>query len=203
MNSSQSSAVKNDLEKSISKPNFQHFERVIIKGDAKRCKDFEGNRGTIIWLDSSAFRSNKNSKIPNDWLYIVNVSNSSTWKSFFESDLESLGCIDSESDHLGIRPEISFDLVMEDEHQYMEGSYRLPGTLWNVVIFKKSEVDELAYEFTIWEPATIWERAASGVVIRFPLKAKMGLEEILSAMTKVFQFKNWTVVNGPDSMLLR
>ena len=189
------------MSKELPAPKFQHFERVVIRGEGPRCKDYHGERGTIIWLESSAVR--KNPALPDQWLYVVHLPAHAAWRTFFQSDLESENGFDPESAHLGKRPEISFDLVMEEDNGWMEGSYRLPGEFWKVVIFQKDDVAEMLFQTSIWQRPTRWEREVSGVVIRFPRTARMGRADLLQALSKAVGFSEWVEVQGPDSMMLR
>jgi hypothetical protein len=182
-------------------PEFEHFERVVVKSDAPRCKEFHGEAGTIIWLDS--YYATLHPTLPDQWLYVVHMPNKSAWRTFFQSELESEGGFDPESTHLGKRPEISFDLVMEEDNPFMEGSYRLPGELWKVVIFTKDDVPGVQFQPSTWKRPTKWEREVMGMAVRFPKDAKMGRPELLRAMTSAFGFSEWFEVHGPDSMSLR
>lgn len=85
----------------------------------------------------------------------------------------------------------------------MEGSYRLPGEFWKVVIFQKEDVPEIQCQPTTWQRPTKWEGEMTGVVIRFPRTAKVSREDLLRAMSQVFGCSEWVQVNGPDSMMLR
>ncbi len=63
-----------------------------------------------------------------------------------------------------MRGEISYDLVMEDDMSFVEGTYRLPGGAWQVVIFS-------AFERDVPEPEVIpqvWDSGVTGVFVRFP-----------------------------------
>lgn len=189
------------MSKELPAPKFQHFEQVIIKGEGPGCKDYVGERGTIIWLESSAVR--KNPALPDQWLYVVHLPTHGAWRTFFQSDLESEDGFDPESAHLGERPEISFDLVLEEDNGWMEGSYRLPGEFWKVVVFQRDDLLKLRSQPTIWQRPTKWERDIAGVVIRFPRTARIGRDDLLRAMAQVFGRSDWVQVDGPDSMMLR
>jgi hypothetical protein len=189
------------MTRELPTPKFQHFERVVVKGEVPRCKDYQGERGTIIWLDSSAVLINP--ALPDQWLYIVHLPTHGIWRTFFQSDLESEGDLDPESAHLGKRREISFDLALDKDNGWMEGSYRLPGELWKVVIFQKDDVPDLRIEPSRWQRPTRWEREITGVVIRFPRTASMGRDDLLRAMSQAFGCSDWVQVHGPDSIILR
>ena len=182
-------------------PAFQHFERVIVRGTGSRCSDFQGDSGTIIALESSAVL--KTPVDPGRWTYVVQLPARGLWKAFFQSDLESAGGVDRESDHLATRPEISFDLAREEGMTWMEGSYRLPGELWKVVIFRQEDVPAIESRPQRWREPTPWEREATGVLIRIPRSVAITRTSLLGALSQVFGHADWTEVRGPDSMLLR
>jgi hypothetical protein len=93
--------------------------------------------------------------------------------------------------------EISYDLVMGVDMAFVEGSYRLPGGDWQVVIVSR---------YDVVEPQVVpqrWESGASGVLVRFPRSARLdqaAVERVLSAALGV---REWVAVRGPDSMQLR
>jgi hypothetical protein len=182
-------------------PRFGHFERVIVRGEEPRCKDCRGERGTVIWLDSSYVR--RSPSRPDRWLYVVHLPGRAACRTFFQSDLESEGGFDPESAHLGGRPEVSFDTVLGEDNAWAEGSYRLPGEPWKVVIFRKDDVPEVRCEASRWRRPTRWEREAAGVVISFPRTARMGRDDLLGVMSKAFGCTGWVQVSGPDSIVLR
>ncbi len=189
------------MSQELQPPKFGHFERVIIKGDGPSCNDYQGAKGTVIWIDSSAAR--RNPTHPDQWLYVVYLPTHAVWKTVFQSDLESEGAFDKEATHFGHRAEISFDLVMERDNDWMEGSYRLPGECWKIVIFQKDDVPDVRWEPSKWQRPTKWEREITGVVVRFPRTAKMGREDFLRVMSQAFGYTEWVRVHGPDSMSLR
>jgi hypothetical protein len=93
--------------------------------------------------------------------------------------------------------EISYDLVMGDDMDFVEGTYRLPGGEWQVVIVSRYDVQE---------PEVVpqqWESGVSGVLIRFPRSGRLdraAVERVLSTSLGVW---DWDAVRGPDSMKLR
>lgn len=93
--------------------------------------------------------------------------------------------------------EISFDLVMEEDMEFVEGTFRLPGFWWQVFIFSRSDVEELQIT-----PST-WDSGVTGVFVRFSRSERLdqaAVERVLSASLGV---NEWVVVRGPDSMHLR
>jgi hypothetical protein len=58
--------------------------------------------------------------------------------------------------------DISYDLLMEDDMAFTEGSYRIGGCDWCVVIISKRPIDEPS-----WKPCT-WDSGVSGIVVLTP-----------------------------------
>ncbi len=98
-----------------------------------------------------------------------------------------------------MRGEISYDLVMDEDMPFVEGTYRLPGGDWQVVIFS-------AFERDVPEPEVVpqvWPSGVTGVFVRFPRGERLdsaAVERVLSAALGVSE---WVRVRGPDSMRLR
>jgi len=93
--------------------------------------------------------------------------------------------------------EISYDLVMDGDMAFVEGTYRVPGGEWQVVIV--SRYDAL-------EPQVVpqrWESGVSGVLIRFPRVRKLNREAVERELSAALGVAEWVQVRGPDSMRLR
>jgi hypothetical protein len=96
-----------------------------------------------------------------------------------------------------MRAEISYDLVMDDDMSFVEGTYRLADGVWRVVLVSRCDVPE---------PQVLpqeWESGVPGVLIRFPRAGRLNravVEQVLSAALGVSE---WVEVRGPDSMQLR
>jgi hypothetical protein len=96
-----------------------------------------------------------------------------------------------------MQAEISYDLIMDDDMDFVEGTYRLPGGDWQVVIVSLYDVAE---------PEVVpqrWRSGATGLFVRFPRSERLDrfvVERVLSAELGV---QEWVVVRGPDSMQLR
>jgi hypothetical protein len=118
-------------------------------------------------------------------------------RTFFESDLESAGELDPPSAHLGKRPEVSFDTVLEADNAFAEGCYRLPGRFWEVMIFTRADVAELRCV-----PGR-WDSGITGMVFRVPADARLDRDYILGALSQAFGCEGWVEAKGPDSMVLR
>src|SRR4051794_28976943 len=98
---------------------------------------------------------------------------------------------------LGSRYEISYDIVMSDDMGFVEGCYRLPGHLWQVLLFAHKDVPALSHSFGTWRSGV------TGVEFGVPRGTPINHEFVVSAMSEVFGAASWTVVNGPDSLVLR
>jgi len=125
------------------------------------------------------------------------------WSAFLQRDLESEGEFDTEADHLSNRAEISFDTVLEEDNDYIEGSYRLPGGGWQVVAFKKDNVPAIQAKPGRWERLTEWEETATGMIVSLPRECTANREFVLKAMAQITGIAAWVEVHGPDSMHLR
>ena len=98
-----------------------------------------------------------------------------------------------------MRAEISYDLVMDDDMEFVEGAYRLPGGDWQVVIV-------LARDREVPEPQVVlqqWESGVSGVVIRLPRTERVNAATVERVLSAALGVSEWVQVRGPDSMQLR
>jgi hypothetical protein len=96
-----------------------------------------------------------------------------------------------------MRAEISYDLVMEDDMTFVEGTYRLAGGDWRVVIVSRCDVAE---------PQVVpqrWESGVSGVFVRFPRAGRLNREAVERMLSAALGVSEWAQVRGPDSMQLR
>mgnify|MGYP001081379305 CR=1 FL=1 len=99
---------------------------------------------------------------------------------------------------MGNRYEISYDTGIDgDDTTTVEGSYRLPGHLWQIFLFSKEAVPELRHSFGTWKSGI------TGVEFEVPNAMTLNRELIVKAMTEVFGATAWIEVNGPDSLLLK
>lgn len=94
-------------------------------------------------------------------------------------------------------PEISFDLVMDDDMSFVEGTYRLPGKEWQVFIISKHDYVLTEYRYERWESGVC------GHVIRVPRAFQLNRESVLELVGDATIVSEWKEVRGPDSMTLR
>jgi hypothetical protein len=98
-----------------------------------------------------------------------------------------------------MRAEISYDLVMDDDMEFVEGTYRLPGQDWQVVIVS-------AFDRDVPEPQVVpqrWKSGVSGVFIRLPRAERINAVTVERVLSEVLGVLEWVQVRGPDSMQLR
>src|SRR5689334_1620309 len=96
-----------------------------------------------------------------------------------------------------MRAEISYDLVMDDDMPFVEGTYRLPGVDWQVVIVSRRDVPE---------PQVVqqeWESGVPGVFVQFPQGHRLNCDSLERVLSIALGVDEWVRVRGPDSMNLR
>ena len=96
-----------------------------------------------------------------------------------------------------MRAEISYDLVMEEDMGFVEGTFRLPGGEWQVVIVSRGSVPSPAAK------ATTWESGVTGLFVTFPEGLKLDKSAVEDILSRSFGVSEWDEVTGPDSMRLR
>ena len=101
----------------------------------------------------------------------------------------------------GMRAEISYDLVMGDDMAFVEGTYRLPGGDWQVVIVLGSPRAR-----DVPAPQVVpqrWASGVTGVVVRLPRAERINAAAVERVLSEALGVSEWVRVRGPDSMLLR
>jgi hypothetical protein len=99
-----------------------------------------------------------------------------------------------------MQAEISYDLVMQDDMPFVEGTYRLPGGTWQVFIFSRHfgpPVEKPQLKFGAWESGV------TGVFVHFPQSGRLNKAVVEQVLSEASGVEKWTEVRGPDSMQLR
>ena len=96
-----------------------------------------------------------------------------------------------------MRAEISYDLVMDGDMPFVEGTYRLPGEDWRVVIVSRCDVTEPEVA------SQVWDSGVSGVFVRFPRRGRLDRVAVERALSDALGVSGWVPVRGPDSIGLR
>jgi hypothetical protein len=95
------------------------------------------------------------------------------------------------------QPEISYDLIMEPDMDFVEGTYRLSGGDWQVFIFSRSDVTEPQCR------PSRWHSGIRGVVVKYPQTAVLNQASVEQVLSSALNVQGWLHVRGPDSMQLR
>ncbi len=175
-------------------PKFQRFERVLIATDSRGDR-FEGQQGTIIWCDPPWL--NLRTHTWSQWIYCVHIAAMDCYPNELESHLLTTGEFDDERSQLGTGYEISFDTVIDDENDTVEGTYRLPGQLWAVFVFMNEEVPALEHSIGTWKSGV------TGLGVKVPVDTRISKEFMIKVMSDVFGSADWVVVSGPASFVMR
>jgi hypothetical protein len=90
---------------------------------------------------------------------------------------------------------------MGEEMGFIEGTFRVPGAFWQVVIFTGPfEGEDIPRRI---HRRTTWESGITGLAFTVPEGTKMNRSYAVSALAEVFGTDAWVEVEGPDSMVLR
>ena len=96
-----------------------------------------------------------------------------------------------------MKAEISYDLLMNDDMAFVEGTLRLSGDRWQVFIFSRFPVEKA--EITL----ALWGSGVSGISVRFPVSQKLNKTVVEQVLSEALGVTEWIEVRGPDSMQLR
>jgi len=97
-----------------------------------------------------------------------------------------------------IKAEISFDLIMEEDMGFVEGTYRLPASDWQVFIFSSCPIERPEVDIN-----AKWSSGITGVHVGFPKAQKLNKAVVLRVLSDALGVTEWQEVKGPDSMKLR
>jgi hypothetical protein len=102
-------------------------------------------------------------------------------------------------EHLRPSAEISYDLIMDDDMGFVEGSYRIGGgdCNWQVIIISKRSIE------SPWWKGARWDSGVSGIVVYVPLKMPLNMTTVENLLSEILGVGRWESVRGPDSMQLR
>jgi hypothetical protein len=94
--------------------------------------------------------------------------------------------------------EISYDLIMENDMRFVEGTYRLQDGEWKVFIFiKESELTGVVAK------NSKWSSGVSGIVIRVPPSYCLNKQSVETLLSECLNVSAWIEVKGPDSLQIR
>jgi hypothetical protein len=95
------------------------------------------------------------------------------------------------------QPEISYDLVMEDGMDFVEGCYRLPGKPWEVFIVTKMEIAKPEHRFGKWDSGV------TGIAFHVPKSMRLNKTVVEELLSSALGIADWHEVKGPDSIEIR
>jgi len=174
---------------------FRRFEQVRLQGFEQARSPLNDSIGTVFWADPPQ----KTNQMTDQWIYCVHLDAHHRYLNVLESNLRSTGEFSSEDEYLGTAFELGHDLLPDEDgnFSFVEGTYRLPGKLWQVMIFSEWDVPTLRHRMTTWDSGI------TGVVFYVPLETRLNKAFVERAMSEVFGAEQWIEVRGPDSITLR
>lgn len=95
--------------------------------------------------------------------------------------------------------EISYDLVLEDDMQFLEGAYRLLGNDWQVFIVLGFYREVQGVEIVPQQ----WQSGVTGLLLKIPMAERINAATVERLLSKRLGVSEWARVRGPDSMQLR
>ncbi len=102
------------------------------------------------------------------------------------------------SNFLNTPTEVSFDLIMEDDMDFVEGCYRLPGKNWQVFVFsKRGDLDSPEHQFVSWASGV------TGVTIQVPTLFNLDSRSVKKLLSTILNIRSWETIKGPDSIVIR
>ncbi|MBC7771716.1 MAG: hypothetical protein H7210_04405 [Pyrinomonadaceae bacterium] len=97
-----------------------------------------------------------------------------------------------------MKGEISYDFKMLEEVPFVEGTFRLPGSDWQVVIFCRRDIEEPKCD-----KEGAWRSGVTGLYVEFPRKMKLNKAVVEQILSREYGVDEWVEVRGPDSIVLR
>lgn len=96
-----------------------------------------------------------------------------------------------------MKGEISYDLIMENDMKFVEGTFRVGSGQWQVFIISKRPVDQVTIQ------STKWSSGATGVHFEVPQEYCLNKQISKQLLTNWLGVEAWVEVGGPDSIQLR
>jgi len=102
-----------------------------------------------------------------------------------------------QAEHRRPNGEISYDLVMANDMEFVEGTYRIGGSDWEVLVISKRSVDQLSWK------RCMWDNGVSGIIVHCPKRMHLNVNFPEEMLSNILGVGVWRRVKGPDSMQLR
>jgi hypothetical protein len=97
-----------------------------------------------------------------------------------------------------MKAQISWDLVMDEDMAFVEGTFRLPDQEWQVFIFGPDS--------SVSVPEAKrgrWESGVTGIFVKWPRSTRLNKEAVFRLLSQQLGVTEWEEAVGPDSMQLR
>ena len=84
--------------------------------------------------------------------------------------------------------EISYDLLMDDDMGFVEGTYRLSKSEWQVFIFSKCDTEEVNWK------TSQWDSGVTGVVFYVPRSLRLNKGTVRALVSQALGVETWIEV---------
>lgn len=103
-----------------------------------------------------------------------------------------------------MKGEISYDLVMDDAVPFIEGTFRLDGGPWQVIVISREyrNSGEPPMDRHTMTRCT-WDSGVMGVFARVPVSMRLNKQVVEELLGHFLGVEEWIEGQGPDSMNLR
>jgi hypothetical protein len=98
-----------------------------------------------------------------------------------------------------MKAEITFDLVMKESMDFVEGCYRLEGGAWQVFTFVRTQ----GLENVEVRKDLVWKSGVTGLSIFVGDDTALNKSTVIQMLADALAVTNWSEVQGPDSIQLR
>ena len=93
--------------------------------------------------------------------------------------------------------EISFDVIMKDDMEFVEGTYRQNEREWQVFTVVKSDI--VSRDIRTYK----WPSGVTGISMCLPRSENLNKDVVLCLLADALGVTEWKETRGPDSMQLR
>lgn len=162
-----------------------------VSTENRRTIACNGRSGVIVWCDCTDpdrgpyYVVELDSPVSSDgkvWWYLTCLP----------SEIEFLGSRSCEENHIGHRNEVSFDTVGGQE-----GCFRTPNNFWEAYFIQEDDVEVASVVRQRWQSGIMGNHFA------VPRNTEVTQEFALALLHDLVDANAWSIVSGPDSLLLK
>lgn len=170
---------------------FMRFDRVKLSIGRSARIACNGRSGVIVWCDYTDpdrgpyYVVELDSPVSSDgkvWWYLTCLP----------SEIEFLGSRSCEENHIGHRNEVSFDTVGGQE-----GCFRTPNNFWEAYFIQEDDVEVASVVRQRWQSGIM------GNHFTVPRNTEVTQGFALALLHDLVDANTWSIVSGPDSLLLK